>query len=432
MSSVRIGMLTPSSNTCLEPVTYDLLHGSATGTGNDLLHGSTAGTGKGTGTRSGTGSGEAAATATATATATAHFARVPVTRIALDSGSDAQFDPAPMLAAALQLADAQVDVIAWNGTSGSWLGVDRDRALCESITAETGVPATTSTLALLGACAAYGVSSLGLAVPYTRDVAERIVRTYAKEGVACTLAEPLGISENEAFARVPERDVARQIEAAAAAGDTAGGAAGDAHAVAVVCTNVYGARPAAELEPALGIPVFDSVAATLWQALDLADAHPALPGHGDLLRSGSLRARIQRALTELRGATGADRTTFRVDLPGHGLTVDLTAGEALGDGIRSIRRDASLDQRRLNTVEWLEQHRRPLVQPHFRTDPQPPQALVDVYGVHAQLLAPVERDGAMAGWISVHSMAEREWSEQDSAAVADAVARIHAALDDAH
>ncbi|MFM9370659.1 GAF domain-containing protein [Streptomyces sp. Da 82-17] len=381
---VRIGMLTPSSNTCLEPVTYDLLHG--------------------------------------TGAATAHFARVPVTRIALDSGSDAQFDPAPMLSAALQLADAQVDVIAWNGTSGSWLGVDRDRALCAAITAETGVPATTSTLALLDACAAYGVTRLGLALPYTRDVAERIVQTYAKEGLACTLAEPLGISENEAFARVPQPDVARQIEAAAA---------DDAHAVAVVCTNVYGARPAAELEPALGVPVFDSVTATLWQALDLAGAHPALPGHGDLLRSGSLRARIQSALAELRTATAADRTTFRVDLPGHGLGVDLTAGESCGDGIRSIRRDASLDQRRLNTVEWLEQHRRPLVQPHFRDDPHPPQALIDVYGVHAQLLAPVERDGAMAGWISVHSMTERDWSERDSAAVADAVARIHAALDEA-
>ncbi|MDI3405032.1 maleate cis-trans isomerase family protein [Streptomyces cavernicola] len=385
MSTVRIGMLTPSSNTCLEPVTYDLLHG--------------------------------------TDAATAHFARVTVTRIALDSGADAQFDPAPMLAAARQLADAKVDVIAWNGTSGSWLGVDRDRSLCEAITAETGIPATTSTLALLDACAAYGVTRLGLALPYTGDVAEKIVQTYAKEGVVCTLAEPLGISENEAFARVPEADVARQIEAAAASGD-------DAHAVAVVCTNVYGARPAADLEPALGIPVFDSVAATLWKALDLAGAQPVLPGHGELLRSGSLRARIQEALSGLRAATGADRTTFRVDLPEHDLTVDRTAGETLGEGVRSIRRDASLDQRRLNTVEWLEQHRRPLVQPHFRDDPQPPQALVDVYGVHAQLLAPVERDGALAGWISVHSTTERDWSDGDSAAVADAVARIHAALDE--
>ncbi|MEU8529972.1 MULTISPECIES: GAF domain-containing protein [Streptomyces] len=381
MTTYRLGMLTPSSNTCLEPVTYRLLHGT-----DDV---------------------------------TAHFARVPVTRIALDGGSDAQFDPAPMLAAARQLADARVDVIVWNGTSGSWLGVDHDRALCVAITEATGIPATTSTLALLDACAAYGVTRLGLAVPYTRDVAERIVATYAEEGLHATLAEPSGVSDNEAFARIPRADVARQIEEAAP----------DSHAVAVVCTNVFGAEPAAGLEPSLGIPVFDSVAATLWRALDLAGAAPVLTGHGDLLRSGSLRARFQEALAALLDATGADRTTLRLDVPDHGLHVDLTAAEALGDGIRSIRRDASLDQRRLNTVRWLEEHRAPLVQPHFRDDPHPPQALVDVYGVNAQMLSPVVRGDDMTGWISVHSMRERDWTGRDTAALAAAMGRVHDLLD---
>ncbi|MFJ6562057.1 GAF domain-containing protein [Streptomyces sp. NPDC091412] len=382
----RLGMLTPSSNTCLEPVTYRLL-----------------------------------GTSGADARVTAHFARVPVTRIALDDGCDAQFDTAPMLAAARQLADAKVDVIAWNGTSGSWLGVDRDRALCAAITEATGVPATTSTLALLDACAAYGVTRLGLALPYTRDVAERIAATYAKEGVVCTLAaEPFGISDNEAFARVPEGEVARQVR---------GAARGDAHAVAVVCTNVHGAGVAEQLEQELKLPVFDSVTATLWKSLDLAGAAPALPGHGDLLRTGSLRARFQEVLADLLAATGADRTTFRVDLPEHGLHVDLTAGEEHREGVRSIRRDASLDQRRLNTVEWLERNRTPLVQPHFEAIPHPPQALIDVYGVHAQMLGPVERDGALAGWLSVHSMEERGWSDADTAALSAATARIHSALD---
>ncbi|MEU2230319.1 maleate cis-trans isomerase family protein [Streptomyces vietnamensis] len=380
---IRIGMLTPSSNTCLEPVTYRLLDGAR-----DL--------------------------------ASAHFARVPVTRIALDGGSDAQFAFEPMLAAARQLADARVDVIAWNGTSGSWLGVDHDRRLAAAITAETGIPATTSTLALLDACAAYGVTRLGLAVPYTRDVAERIVTTYAAEGLDCSLAEPFGIHDNEAFARIPEPEVARQIEQAGA---------GDAHAVAVVCTNVYGAGAAPGLEAALGIPVFDSVSATLWKALDLAGAHPALEGHGDLLRSGGLRAGFQRALGDLREAIGADRTTLRLDLPAYGLHVDLTAGEALGPGVRSIRRDAGLDQRRLNTVEWLERHRVPLVQPHFRDDPKPPQALIDVYGVRAQLLSPVVRGADMTGWISAHSLTGREWGAADQAVTAAAVDRVHHLLD---
>ncbi|MEV3858730.1 GAF domain-containing protein [Streptomyces sp. NPDC050095] len=379
---LRVGMLTPSSNTCLEPVTYGLLQGSA-------------------------------------ALATAHFARVPVTRIALDTGSDAQFGREPMLAAARQLADAKVDVLVWNGTSGSWLGVERDRALADALTAETGIPATTSTLALLDACAAYGVTRLGLALPYTRDVADAIVTTYAKEGVDCVLAEPFGEDDNESFARIPAADVARQIEAAAADG---------VHAVAVVCTNVHGAFEADRLERALDVPVFDSVTATLWRALDLAGARPSWPGHGQLLRDGSLRARVQAILGELLRATGADRTTFRVDLPDHALHVDLTAGEALRPGVRSIRRDASLDQRRLNTVAWLEAERRPLVQPHFRDAPHPPQALTDVYGVRAQMLSPVQSGGALTGWLSVHSTRERDWTAADRRALAVATEALTAQL----
>ncbi|MEU7642258.1 GAF domain-containing protein [Streptomyces sp. NPDC039016] len=377
----RIGMLTPSSNTCLEPVTAALLHGSGL--------------------------------------ASAHFARVPVTRIALDDGSDAQFDAEPMLAAARLLRDAEVDVIAWNGTSGSWLGPDRDRALCAAITAETGIPATTSTLALLDACAAYGVTRLGLALPYTKDVADRIAATYTAEGVECLVAEPLGIDDNASFARVPPERVARQIEAAAQ----------DTHAVAVVCTNVHGAHLAAGLEEALHLPVLDSVTATLWKTLDLVGAAPALPGWGTLLRTGSLRARLQEAVRELLAATGADRTTLRLDVPEHGLHVDLTAAEALRPGVRPIRRDASLDQRRLNTVEWLERHRTPLVQPHFQAAPHPPQALVDGYGVHAQLLGPVVRGEVMTGWLSVHSLDERAWTDGDRTALAAATARVHSALD---
>jgi maleate isomerase len=40
-----------------------------------------------------------------------------VTEIALSPGALAQFDDAPILAAAGLLAHAKVDVIAWNGTS---------------------------------------------------------------------------------------------------------------------------------------------------------------------------------------------------------------------------------------------------------------------------------------------------------------------------
>ena len=111
---VLLGMLTPSSNTILEPVCAALLA--------DMPE------------------------------VTAHFARFRVTSIALDDRSLGQFDPAPMLAAASLLADARVRSICWNGTSASWLGLETDRRLCAAITAETGVPATSSVLALVEIC----------------------------------------------------------------------------------------------------------------------------------------------------------------------------------------------------------------------------------------------------------------------------------------
>src|ERR1700704_3231814 len=106
MKRVLLGMLTPSSNTALEPLTSAMVA---------QLPG-----------------------------VSAHFARFRVTEISLEAQALGQFDERPILEAARLLADARVDVIAWNGTSSGWLGFDADRALCERITAETGVPACTS------------------------------------------------------------------------------------------------------------------------------------------------------------------------------------------------------------------------------------------------------------------------------------------------
>ncbi|MDG0793494.1 aspartate/glutamate racemase family protein [Cohnella ginsengisoli] len=219
----RIGMLTPSSNTVLEPVTSAILMG-VTGV-------------------------------------TVHYSRLRVTQIALSEDAGAQFAAAPMLAAARMLADALVDVIVWNGTAGSWLGLDYDRELCAMIAAETGVPATTSALALADAYAAFGVRRIGLVTPYTADVNEAIAANYALAGLTCPVKLGCGLRMNEQFACVEPEAVEEMIRIAAASPET--------DAVAVVCTNMDGARLAAKAERAYGKPILDSVATTAWQALAL-------------------------------------------------------------------------------------------------------------------------------------------------------------------
>ena len=130
--------------------------------------------------------------------------------------------------------------------------------------------------------------------------------------------------------------------------------------------------------------------------------------------------------------TRADRTTVRLDAAELGLTVDLTAGEAVANGTSSIAADSSLDQRALDTVRWLATNRRVLVQPDFSEEPFPPPALVQVYGVNAQILAPVLDGDRLVGWVSVHSTHARPWSDDDVAAAEGAAAEsqtcVNAAL----
>ena len=367
----RLGMIVPSSNTCLEPVTYQLIAAA----GEDV---------------------------------SAHFTRVRVTNIALAEASAAQFAQEPMLQAACLLADAHADAIAWNGTSGSWLGIDRDTALAAAISDAAGVPATTSTLALMAAFETFGARRIGLLTPYTADVGAQIATCYRRHGLSVAAEEHLGIADNDAFAAVPPSDLASAARVLARDG---------IDALAIVCTNLYGAGLAAALEDELRVPVFDSVTATFWHALRATGAERSIGGWGALLASGPLRERAQVICAELLEATSCDRTTLRLDLPAIGLHVDLVTAEVTGPGARSIRFDASLDQRRLNTVAWMEQSRRDLVQPEFAADPRPPAALVDVYGVRAQMLGPVIADSRMVGWFSAHSLRERPWSAGDQEAL---------------
>jgi maleate isomerase len=224
---VRLGMLTPSSNTALEPITADMLAGLPE--------------------------------------VTAHFARFRVTEIALSPGALAQFDDTAILAAADLLSHAKVDVIAWNGTSSGWLGFDADERLCKRITAATGRPAATSMLALNTALSRTSVRRLGLVTPYRADVQTRIVANYAALGIECVAERHLDIQDNFAFAEV-EPDVLETMirEVAASRPD----------AIAITCTNLRAARLVSRLEQALGIPVYDTIATALWDSLRVAGVDP--------------------------------------------------------------------------------------------------------------------------------------------------------------
>src|SRR6478609_4691778 len=158
---VFLGMLTPSSNTILEPVTTAMIAGLP-----DV---------------------------------TAHFSRFKVTEIALSGPALAQFDDSEILRAAELLAHAKVNVIAWNGTSSGWLGFERDVRLCERITEATGIAACTAMLALNELLERTDAKRVGFVTPYRDDVQARINANYQQAGYTVVCDRHLGMQDNFSF-----------------------------------------------------------------------------------------------------------------------------------------------------------------------------------------------------------------------------------------
>lgn len=144
----------------------------------------------------------------------------------------------------------------------------------------------------------------------------------------------------------------------------------------------------------------------------------------------ALRKTFDATLAELLQSIGASRTTLRLDDPHHGFHVDDVAGEALASGEKSLRGLTSINQRAAATAQWVEKNRKLLVQDDLSEgEPRAPEALLKVYGVKAQMLAPIERAGRLDGWISVHeARGPRNWTGREQAALRKAAAAILQAL----
>ncbi|MES2633260.1 MAG: aspartate/glutamate racemase family protein [Pseudomonadota bacterium] len=235
---IRLGVLTPSSNTALEPLTQAMIAGLPD--------------------------------------ASAHFSRFRVTEIALAAQALGQFDEARILPAAELLADAKVQAIGWSGTSAGWLGFEQDRSLCERITERCGIPATTAVLALNELLALRGITRVALVTPYTDDVQQRIVQEYRSLGMDVVAERHLGLRDNHSFATVSPDRLRGLVDEVALARP---------QAILTFCTNLRAAHLAASVEADLGIPLLDTVATTVWGMLRSAGHSPAgIEGWGGLFQ----------------------------------------------------------------------------------------------------------------------------------------------------
>src|SRR5437867_9070863 len=190
---ILLGMLTPSSNTVLEPVTTQMIAGLPE--------------------------------------ASAHFGRFRVTEIALSDKALGQFDDSEILRAAELLSHAKVHSIGWSGTSSGWLGFEADERLCRRITEATGIPACTSVLALNEIFQLTGVKQFGLVTPYVDDVQAAIVKNYAASGFECTAERHLRKQDNFSFSEVSADEIRRMVREVAK---------DKPQAIAIFCTGLRG------------------------------------------------------------------------------------------------------------------------------------------------------------------------------------------------
>ena len=232
-----LGVLTPSSNTRLEPLTSAMVAGLPA--------------------------------------VSTHFSRFRVVDVGLAAAN--QFDPAGILAAADLLADARVDSIVWSGTSGGWRGIADDEALCAAITDRTGIPATTATLALLEALRRMDARRLGLVTPYPPDMQDAVAATLAGVGLEVRTTTSVAATASNWELSLVEPSVIEQAirDVAVTRPD----------AITVFCTNLAAADHVQAWEEAVGVPILDSVALAVWHGLELAGYRgPAPDGLGLTLR----------------------------------------------------------------------------------------------------------------------------------------------------
>jgi maleate isomerase len=220
----KIGILTPSSNIIMEPVCSKML--------------------------------------ASIPEVSCHFSRFKVTNLSLDQDSLNQFQYEPILRAAELLADAQVDIIAWGGTSGGWLGLDVDRELCSRITKLTGIPAITSMSAQLDAFSENALKSCHLITPYIRPINDLIVNQYKLNGIETVNVLGCGETDNIMIGQISDERIENMIQSVSLS---------ESEGISIVCTNFPAINSIDYFEKRYNLTIYDSIAVMVWKSIKLLD-----------------------------------------------------------------------------------------------------------------------------------------------------------------
>jgi maleate isomerase len=180
--------------------------------------------------------------------------------------------------AARELASAEVDVILQAGTAAAFFrGIGHDQELIQRITAATGILATTTLTAVIGALRTLKIQRLAIATSYLAEIDARLVDVLERSGFQVVAIRGMGIKKSidmgKVFPDVTYRLARESVRSAP-----------NADGILISCGNLRSFEAIEPLENDTGLAVVTSNQAGLWQSLRMAGVEERLPGLGRLLR----------------------------------------------------------------------------------------------------------------------------------------------------
>ena len=208
---------------------------------------------------------------------TVHAARMGIREVTIAALARMERDAE---AAAMLLSDAEVDVICYACTSGSFYrGMKHEHELAARLSDRSGAPVVTTSHAVISALNVLRAKRIAVCTPYTRQVNEKLARFFAENGFVVADLRGLGMVQNTEIGRQPPEvayDLVRRAET------------GLVDAVFLSCTNLRTVEIIGRLESEAGIPVTSSNVATFWYAVRTLGYRKRIEGLGRLLSNARL------------------------------------------------------------------------------------------------------------------------------------------------
>jgi len=195
------------------------------------------------------------------------------------AGYDAAVDK--ILPAALELAAEGVEAVMVIGTSLTFYrGPEAHAELLDRLRAETGLPCSTMSQAVVDGLRHLGAHRVAVATAYDGVVNDRLRELLEWHGFEVGALRAFGITEfGDGIIRRSEAEIiGLALEAIEAARET-----GDVDAALISCGGLQTLGCAVPIEAATGAPVVTSTQSAFWAAMRLVGEAGALPGLGRML-----------------------------------------------------------------------------------------------------------------------------------------------------